>query len=351
MSTSDYRVEHDSMGALDVPVTALWGAQTQRAIQNFPPSGLRMPRAFIRALGLIKAAAAAANRELGAMPADLAEAIRVAAADVARGDYDDQFPVDVFQTGSGTSSNMNANEVIAALASRGLGRAVHANDHVNMSQSSNDVVPTAIHVAAALLLCENLLPALRALSGALETRMREFGRPLTQDRAQALERRQQLFVEEERCGDVNRRGHHIVAALAHVHVIVRMHGAGQRTRGERRDYFVRIHVAAGARPGLKDVHRELVVIPARGDLEGRCLNGRCQVSGQIADLRVGDGRGMLDEPQGANERPRHAQPRSRKVLHGALGLGAPQSARRYFQRAHAVVLDASGCRHRSLTSL
>jgi fumarate hydratase, class II len=175
MSTSDYRVEHDSMGALDVPATALWGAQTQRAIQNFPPSGLRMPRAFIRALGLIKAAAAAANRELGAMPADLAEAIRVAAADVARGDYDDQFPVDVFQTGSGTSSNMNANEVIAALAARRLGRAVHANDEVNRSQSSNDVVPTAIHVAAALLLHENLLPALQVLSTALEARVREFG--------------------------------------------------------------------------------------------------------------------------------------------------------------------------------
>ena len=176
MSTSDYRVEHDSMGALDVPATALWGAQTQRAIRNFPPSGLRMPRAFIRALGLIKSSAAAANRTLGAMPPDLAEAIQAAAGDVARGDYDDQFPVDVFQTGSGTSSNMNANEVIAALAARRLGRAVHANDEVNRSQSSNDVVPTAIHVAAALLLRENLLPALRALSGALETRMREFGR-------------------------------------------------------------------------------------------------------------------------------------------------------------------------------
>jgi fumarate hydratase, class II len=176
MSTSNYRVEHDSMGALDVPATALWGAQTQRAIQNFPPSGLRMPRAFIRALGLIKGAAAAANRELGATPPDLAEAIQAAAADVARGGYDDQFPVDVFQTGSGTSSNMNANEVIATLAARRLGRAVHANDEVNRSQSSNDVVPTAIHVAAALLLCENLLPALKALSAALEARMREFGR-------------------------------------------------------------------------------------------------------------------------------------------------------------------------------
>jgi fumarate hydratase, class II len=174
MSTSDYRVEHDSMGALDVPATALWGAQTQRAIQNFPPSGLKMPRAFIRALGLIKHAAAAANRELGALPPDLAEAIQAASAQVARGQYDDQFPVDVFQTGSGTSSNMNANEVIASLAGRRLGRAVHANDEVNRGQSSNDVVPTAIHVAAALLLCEDLLPALRTLSAALEARAREL---------------------------------------------------------------------------------------------------------------------------------------------------------------------------------
>ena len=182
MSRSDYRVEHDSMGALDVPATALWGAQTQRAIQNFPPSGLKMPRAFIRALGLIKKAAAAANQELGAMPADLSAAIQAAAAEVAQGRYDEQFPVDVFQTGSGTSSNMNANEVIATLATRRLGRPVHANDDVNMSQSSNDVVPTAIHVAAALLLTENVLPALRALERGHRV-ARAGPRPRGQDRA------------------------------------------------------------------------------------------------------------------------------------------------------------------------
>jgi fumarate hydratase, class II len=170
MTTSDYRVEHDSMGALDVPAKALWGAQTQRAIQNFPPSGLKMPRAFIRALGLIKHAAASANEELGDLPRAVAAAIQAAALDVAGGDHDDQFPVDVFQTGSGTSSNMNANEVIATLAGRHLGKPVHANDQVNMGQSSNDVVPTAIHVAAALALDENLLPGLRRLSGVLERR-------------------------------------------------------------------------------------------------------------------------------------------------------------------------------------
>ena len=142
--TRSTRVEHDSMGELEVPASALWGAQTQRAVQNFPPSGLTMPRAFIRALGLIKHAAAAANAEFGDLPIETAAAIQAAALEVAAGRHDDQFPVDVFQTGSGTSSNMNANEVIATLASRSLGQRVHANDQVNMGQSSNDVVPTAV---------------------------------------------------------------------------------------------------------------------------------------------------------------------------------------------------------------
>ncbi len=172
--TADIRVECDSMGALDVPAGALWGAQTQRAIQNFPATGLRMPRAFIRALGLIKHAAAAANADLGDLPRDLAAAIQAAALEVAAGSHDAHFPVDVFQTGSGTSSNMNANEVIATLAARLLSRPVHANDDVNMSQSSNDVVPTAIHVAAALLLAEDLLPALERLRTVLGARASEF---------------------------------------------------------------------------------------------------------------------------------------------------------------------------------
>src|SRR5450631_2814908 len=174
MTTTDYRVERDSMGALDVPAAALWGAQTQRAIQNFPPSGLRMPRAFIRALGLIKRAAAGANAQLGDMAPDLAAAIQASALEVAEGKFDDQFPVDVFQTGSGTSSNMNANEVIATLASRALQTSVHANDHVNMGQSSIDVVPTAIHLGAALLLTEHLLPALERLSEVLARRADEL---------------------------------------------------------------------------------------------------------------------------------------------------------------------------------
>ena len=172
--TANTRVEHDSLGSLDVPAEALWGASTQRAIQNFPPSGLRMPRAFIEALALIKHAAAEANAELGDLPAGVAAAIQDAALKVASGAYDEQFPVDVFQTGSGTSSNMNANEVIASLASQALGAAVHPNDQVNMSQSSNDVVPTAIHVSAALLLQRELLPALARLQEVLSERGAEL---------------------------------------------------------------------------------------------------------------------------------------------------------------------------------
>jgi fumarate hydratase class II len=172
--TATTRVERDSLGSLDVPAEALWGAQTQRAIQNFPASGLRMPRAFIEALALVKHAAAGANAELGDLPAAVAKAIQEAALEVAAGKYDDQFPVDVFQTGSGTSSNMNANEVIAALAGRALGAPVHPNDQVNMSQSSNDVVPTAIHVSAALRLHTRLRPALEHLQEVLAARGAEF---------------------------------------------------------------------------------------------------------------------------------------------------------------------------------
>src|SRR5580704_1333817 len=174
MTSPSYRVEHDSMGALDVPATALWGAQTQRAIQNFPASGLRMPRSFIRAMGLIKRAAAAANADFGDLTPSLAAAIQAAALEVAQGRHDDQFPLDVFQTGSGTSSNMNANEVIAALASRSLGRPVHPNDHVNASQSSNDVFPSAIHLAAVRLFVVDLIPALKHLASALTAKSQEF---------------------------------------------------------------------------------------------------------------------------------------------------------------------------------
>ncbi len=170
---ADFRVERDSMGELQVPAWALWGAQTQRAVNNFPISGLRMPPAFVRALALVKWAAARTNRGLGLLPDKIAGAIEAAALEIANGMHADQFPIDVFQTGSGTSSNMNANEVIARLATQALGSPVHPNDHVNMSQSSNDSIPSAIHIAAALELKGKLLPALEHLAATIEAKARE----------------------------------------------------------------------------------------------------------------------------------------------------------------------------------
>ena len=175
MTQDPFRIEHDSLGELKVPAAALWGPQTQRAVQNFPISGLRMPRDFIRALGLIKWAAATANLELGALDSKRSAAIHKAALEVADGRHDDQFPVDVFQTGSGTSSNMNANEVIAHLASGYGGMPVHPNDHVNMSQSSNDVIPTAIHISALLGIEQHLLPALAYLAAVISRRIGDIG--------------------------------------------------------------------------------------------------------------------------------------------------------------------------------
>jgi len=174
MADTKFRTERDSMGELQVPADALYGAQTQRALENFPISGLRMPRAFIRGLGLIKSACAKANQELGLLDVKFAAAIQQSAEAVASGEHDAQFPVDVFQTGSGTSTNMNANEVIARLASDLLGKPVHPNDHVNMSQSSNDVIPTVIHVSACLEIEEQLLPALSQLTATLEVRATEL---------------------------------------------------------------------------------------------------------------------------------------------------------------------------------
>jgi fumarate hydratase class II len=166
MSDDATRIERDSMGEMRVPRDALWGASTQRAVENFPISGWRFPRRFVRALGLIKHAAATANEELGLLPPALGDAIRAAADEVAAGTLDAHFVVDVFQTGSATSTNMNATEVIAHRAAT-RGHTVHPNDHVNMSQSSNDVIPTAMHVAALAALEEELLPALAALQIAL----------------------------------------------------------------------------------------------------------------------------------------------------------------------------------------
>ncbi|MGW7201482.1 class II fumarate hydratase [Streptomyces chryseus] len=170
----EYRVEHDSMGEVRVPAHAKWRAQTQRAVQNFPLSGQRLERAHIEALARIKAAAALVNAELGVLDKDIAQAVRDAAEEVARGRWDEHFPVDVFQTGSGTSSNMNMNEVVATLATERLGRPVHPNDHVNASQSSNDVFPSSIHIAATAAVTGALIPALDHLAAALERKAAEF---------------------------------------------------------------------------------------------------------------------------------------------------------------------------------
>jgi len=176
---TDVRIERDSLGEVQVPAWAFYGAQTRRAVENFPISGMRFPRVFIRALGLIKAAAAEVNAELGLLDGEKAQAIVQAAQEVASGQWDDHFPIDIFQTGSGTSTNMNANEVIANRATQILGgdlssRLVHPNDHVNMGQSSNDVIPATIHVSAFLQVQEELLPALRRLQVTLEGRAAEF---------------------------------------------------------------------------------------------------------------------------------------------------------------------------------
>jgi fumarate hydratase, class II len=171
--SEDYRTEHDSMGEVRVPADALWRAQTQRAVENFPISGTVLEPRLVGALALVKQAAARANRDLGVLDDASATAIEEAAAQVASGEHADHFPVDVFQTGSGTSSNMNMNEVLATLAGR-AGTEVHPNDHVNASQSSNDTFPTAIHVAATLAVVEDLQPALRVLHDSLAAKAEEF---------------------------------------------------------------------------------------------------------------------------------------------------------------------------------
>src|SRR3979411_1710328 len=190
---TDYRVERDFLGDLKVPKDAYWGAQTQRAIENFPISGIRFGRRFIYALGLIKMAAVQTNVELGLLDPKLGKAIVQACQELMEAKLDAQFPLDVFQTGSGTSTNMNANEVIANRANEILGHPLgekgpgHPNDHVNMGQSSNDVIPTAIHVAALMEIDHNLLPALRELEESLAKKVKEFdpfvksGRPHLMD--------------------------------------------------------------------------------------------------------------------------------------------------------------------------
>ena len=191
----EYRIERDSMGELKVPADALYGAQTQRAVDNFPISGLTMPRQFIRALGLIKSAAAQVNSDLGHLSKAKARTIRRSAERVAAGEFDRQFPIDVFQTGSGTSSNMNANEVIAHLCAA-AGTKVHPNDDVNNGQSSNDVIPTAIQVSAALTVSEKLLPALAHLKKVLDLRAKELRKVAKTGRTHLMDAMPVTFGQE-----------------------------------------------------------------------------------------------------------------------------------------------------------
>jgi fumarate hydratase class II len=187
MSEQKVRIEHDSMGEVRVPADALYGAQTQRAVDNFPISDMRFPRPFIRALGMTKGAAAAVNQDLGLMDPEMSAAIQQAAKEVEDGKWDDQFPIDIFQTGSGTSTNMNANEVIANRATQILGSKVHPNDHVNMGQSSNDVIPTASHLSASLTVAEDLLPALQHLHDALIKKAAEVDHVVTTGRTHLMD--------------------------------------------------------------------------------------------------------------------------------------------------------------------
>ena len=187
MTKKQFRTERDSMGELQVPADALYGAQTQRAVNNFPISGLPMPRGFIRALGLVKIACATANEKLGLLEKKFADVIRSSASDVANGKYDEHFPIDVFQTGSGTSTNMNANEVIAHVATKLLGETVHPNDHINMSQSSNDVIPTTIHVSACLEINEQLQPAVQHLIATLHQRIIELDKTVKTGRTHLMD--------------------------------------------------------------------------------------------------------------------------------------------------------------------
>jgi len=182
-----FRIEHDTMGEVRVPAEALWRAQTQRAVENFPISGRGMERAQIRALGLVKGAAARVNGRIGVLGDDLAAPIAAAADEVAAGAHDAQFPIDVFQTGSGTSSNMNANEVIATLATRASGIEVHPNDHVNASQSSNDVFPTTIHVAATESLVTDVIPALEHLAATLRRRADDWAQVVKAGRTHLMD--------------------------------------------------------------------------------------------------------------------------------------------------------------------
>ncbi len=250
--TGDFRIERDSMGELEVPANVRWGAQTQRAVNNFPVSDLTMPAPFIRALGLVKWAAAGVNRDLGLLSADIAEAVQAAALAVANGEHDAEFPVDVFQTGSGTSSNMNANEVIANLASEALGSPVHPNDHVNMSQSSNDVIPSSIHVSAALTVTETLLPALDHLATVIERKAHLLADVVKTGRTHLMDA-MPVRLDQELGGWATqvRTGHHRIAStLARLSGLAQGGTAVGTGINAHPEFGVRVAAALAAKTGI-----------------------------------------------------------------------------------------------------
>ena len=284
--TNSFRIERDSMGELQVPADALWGAQTQRAVQNFPISGIPLPRAFIGALALVKQAAARANTRLELLDAQIAQAIDAAAADVAAGRHDEHFPIDIFQTGSGTSTNMNANEVIASLATRRLGKPVHANDHVNMGQSSNDSIPTAIHVSAALSVKRDLVPALEHLRDVLRAKEREVGSIVKTGRTHLMDAMPVTLGQE--LSGWRTQIEHGIERLASVEPRLARARPGRHRRGHRHQCASAIRLAV--QPGT--VGSDRVVIQTRAQFfRGHVLAGH---GGRAVGTTQGD-RGQPDE--------------------------------------------------------
>jgi len=270
------------MGEVAVPLQALWGAQTQRALQNFPASGLRMPPPIVHAMGLIKAAAALTNAELGDLPSASAAAIRIAALQVAQGSLDEQFPLDVFQTGSGTSTNMNVNEVIAALASRAAGTRIDPNDHVNMSQSSNDVMPTAIHVAAALAVARELLPAMAQLASALQARAHEFAQVAKTGRTHLMDAMPLTLGQE-----IGGWQAQIEAGMARLRdVQPRLHGLAQGATAVGTGINARPEFAARVAQHLSNL-TGLALTPAPNPFAAlACQDTAVELSGQLKTLAV-----------------------------------------------------------------
>lgn len=276
---SGTRTEQDTMGELQVPVDALWGAQTQRAVNNFPISGIPIPAALIRALGLIKSAAASVNRDLGLLDHDIAEAIIVAAGKVSGGEVDAQFPIDIFQTGSGTSSNMNANEVIAHLAAR-QGTDVHPNDHVNMGQSSNDVIPTSIQVSACLETSESLLPALRHLQQVLDARAIELKDVVKTGRTHLMDAMPVTFGQELACWSQQIQSNidRIESALQRVKQLPQGGSAVGTGINTHPEFGPRVAVALTESTGF-------VFAPARNYFEGiSSQDAAVELSGQLKTL-------------------------------------------------------------------